>query len=189
MGFFASRWIEKHGAESEKAALTTGMPPAAPTKPKWVRSANYYKLFVLMSRLLQYSRKKEPESPRGGSTTGAKSSAAHHHLDTKLNTANGNASQCPSYAALSPASKLGTNDTSPGTGSPYVTTGKVSTSNPASPSPKSRQATDSVTCVASYGLMPTRLINSGDSRVTLAQKLEELATANADGLLRYVDGW
>jgi hypothetical protein len=35
MGFFASRWIEKHGAETEKAALST--PPAAPTpKTKWV---------------------------------------------------------------------------------------------------------------------------------------------------------
>jgi hypothetical protein len=37
MGFFASRWIEKHGAETEKAALTTGTTPAPLPKVKWVR--------------------------------------------------------------------------------------------------------------------------------------------------------
>jgi len=35
MGFFANRWIEKHGAETEKAALSS--PQATPLpKTKWV---------------------------------------------------------------------------------------------------------------------------------------------------------
>lgn len=45
MGFFASRWIEKHGAETEKAALSTPTPAAVvpAAKTKWVG----YILFAL----------------------------------------------------------------------------------------------------------------------------------------------
>jgi len=47
MGFFASRWIEKHGAETEKAALSS--PPVAPVpKTKWVLESP---IFLTLSRM------------------------------------------------------------------------------------------------------------------------------------------
>lgn len=146
MGFFASRWVEKHGADTEKAALSTPM-PVVQSKPKW------------------YSRKKEPESPRGGTATSSKQKQNNNlHLDTRISSSNGNPSYPSPYSTLPSSSKAGPSGSSTALNNGYGTVRKATSSNPTPTSPKQRSATDTVT-------------------VTLAQKLEELANANADGLL------
>ncbi|KAG8816501.1 hypothetical protein FRC17_000306 [Serendipita sp. 399] len=147
MGFFASRWIEKHGADTEKVALSTTSPPPGQSKGKW------------------YSRKKEPDSSQSGPTPGTKptlSVVTNGKQDPVAGSSDENAP--PSYGTWSASSAnaaiAGENSSNEG----YGTMRRI-VNHPQSPSTMSaRPATDSVT-------------------VTLAQRLDELATANADGLL------
>lgn len=156
MGFFAVRWIEKHGAETEKAALSTPVaaaPAAPPAKTKW------------------FSRKKDTEAEHGGQgTASSKPNRAATIGDTRSmkdsrTTANyatwGSSSKSAVLAATTTTSRTQLQQQqNNGAGAGR----KSSVDSYMSAPPVPRVATDSVT-------------------VTLAQKLDELATANADGLL------
>lgn len=151
MGFFANRWIEKHGAETEKAAISSVSSPSTQTKSKW------------------YSRKKESDNGKGG--TGIPTSDSQPPTNTRDRSLSeqGNAQTAPIYGTWGTSSKPPVSPIDTGSVNAYGTIRKSTLSPgpmsaPALIQSRSRQATDSVT-------------------VTLAQKLDELATANSDGLL------
>jgi hypothetical protein len=96
---------------------------------------------------LQYSRKKEPESPRGGTATNStKPNPANLHLDTRLSSSNGNVNYPSPYATLGSASssKAGPTGSSTALNNGYGTIRKAGLPSPAS---TSRPTTDSVTYV------------------------------------------
>ncbi|KAG8852787.1 hypothetical protein FRB91_005919 [Serendipita sp. 411] len=147
MGFFASRWIEKHGAETEKAAISTVTPLPVQAKTKW------------------YSRKKEPESLQSGPTANKKPNPSIITSGRQGTSSESNDAKPPNsygtWSASSPSPAMeGENINNEG----YGTMRKIVNHTQSTPTTSARPATDTVT-------------------VTLAQRLDELATANADGLL------
>ncbi|CCA73889.1 hypothetical protein PIIN_07842 [Serendipita indica DSM 11827] len=148
MGFFANRWIEKHGADTEKAALSTGSTPVVQPKTKW------------------YSRKKDQDSGGPSTSTANGKSQSQKPANQDTVTANGTKSRpAPSYGTWSAKTAPTVMSDDEDTQSRYGTMRKLSSASQPGPSSlPARLATDNVT-------------------VTLAQRLDELATANADGLL------
>jgi hypothetical protein len=141
---------------------------------------------------MQYSRKKDSDNGKGGTGAPTTDSQSPPNVRDRSLSEQGHIQTAPIYGTWGTSSKPPIEPIDTGRVSAYGTIRQSSLSPgpmsaPALIQSRSRQATDSVTYV-SRGMSRQwpKLTILFLNRVTLAQKLEELATANSDGLLRWV---